>query len=33
MANTTTPLTITEVKQAKPRDKEYSLADGGGHLT
>ena len=30
MANTTTPLTNTEVKQAKPRDKEYSLADGGG---
>lgn len=32
MAKTTTPLTNTEVKQAKPRDKEYSLADGGGLL-
>jgi len=30
MANTTRPLTNTEVKQAKPREKEYNLADGGG---
>jgi integrase len=30
MANTTKPLTNTEVKQAKPRDKEYNLADGNG---
>jgi integrase len=30
MARTTKPLTNTEVKQAKPRDKEYNLADGGG---
>lgn len=28
MARTTKPLTDTEIKQAKPRDKEYSLADG-----
>ena len=30
MANTTRPLTNTEVKQAKPREKEYNLADGSG---
>ncbi|MBT3529707.1 MAG: tyrosine-type recombinase/integrase [Gammaproteobacteria bacterium] len=30
MANTTKQLTNTEVKQAKPRDKEYYLADGKG---
>ena len=30
MANTTRPLTNTEVKQAKPRQKEYNLADGNG---
>ena len=30
MANTTKPLTNTEVKQAKPKAKEYNLADGGG---
>jgi len=30
MANSTTPLTNTEVKQAKPKTKEYNLADGGG---
>lgn len=30
MANTTKPLTNTEVKQARPKDKEYNLADGGG---
>ena len=28
MARRTNPLTNTEVKQAKPRDKEYNLADG-----
>ena len=30
MANTTKPLTNTEVKQAKPREKEHNLADGNG---
>jgi len=30
MARTTKPLTNTEVKQAKPKDKEYNLADGAG---
>ena len=30
MARTTKPLTNTEVKQAKPKDKVYSLSDGGG---
>lgn len=30
MANSTKPLTNTEVKQARPRAKEYNLADGGG---
>jgi hypothetical protein len=30
MANTTKQLTNSEVKQAKPRDKEYYLADGKG---
>ena len=30
MARTTLPLTNTQVKNAKPKDKEYSLADGGG---
>ena len=30
MANTTKPLTNTEVKQNKPRKKEYNLADGNG---
>jgi hypothetical protein len=30
MPNSTKPLTNTEVKQAKPRPKEYNLADGGG---
>lgn len=30
MARTTRPLTNTEVKQAKPREKEYNLADGNG---
>ena len=30
MARVTTPLTNTEVKQAKPKDKEYNLADGDG---
>jgi hypothetical protein len=30
MANTTKPLTTTEVKQAKPREKEHNLADGNG---
>ncbi len=28
--NVTTPLTATEIRLAKPRDKEYSLADGKG---
>lgn len=30
MANTTRPLTDTEVKQARPREKEYNLGDGKG---
>ncbi len=30
MARTATPLTNTEVKQAKPRDKDYELSDGDG---
>ena len=30
MARTTKPLTPTEVNQAKPKDKEYNLADGDG---
>lgn len=30
MARTTKPLTNTEVKQAKPKDREYNLADGQG---
>ena len=30
MSRTTTPLTNTEVKHAKPKDKEYNLVDGDG---
>ncbi len=30
MARSTRPLTNTEAKQAKPKDKQYSLADGQG---
>jgi integrase len=30
MARTTKPLTNTEVQHAKPRDKVYTLSDGGG---
>ena len=30
MGRTTQPLTNTQVKNAKPKSKEYSLADGGG---
>ena len=30
MARTTKPLTNTEVKQAKPKNKVYTLSDGGG---
>ncbi len=30
MAKITKPLTNTEVKQAKARDKEYNLSDGDG---
>ena len=30
MANSTKPLTNTEIKNAKPREKEYNLADGNG---
>ena len=30
MAIITKPLTNTEVKQAKPKDKVYTLSDGGG---
>ncbi len=30
MAKTTKPLTNTEVKQAKPKEKPYKLFDGAG---
>jgi hypothetical protein len=30
MARVTKPLTNTEVKQAKPKEKEFNLVDGGG---
>jgi hypothetical protein len=30
MARIAKPLTNTEIKQAKPRDKVYALIDGGG---
>ncbi len=30
MARTTKPLTNTEVKQAKSKEKVYTLSDGGG---
>jgi len=30
MPRITTPLTDTKLKQAKPKDKEYNLVDGGG---
>ncbi len=30
MARKTTPLTATQIKQAKQKDKEYKLSDGGG---
>jgi len=30
MPRTTKPLTNTEVKQAKPKDKDYTLSDGNG---
>lgn len=30
MARTTRPLSDTEIKKARPKDKEYNLADGGG---
>ena len=32
MARRTTPLTDTEIKKAKPKEKEYSLCDGHGLL-
>lgn len=32
MARLTTSLTATQIKQAKPKDKEYTLADGNGLL-
>ena len=32
MARTTKPLSETEIRQAKPQEKEYTLADGGGLL-
>ena len=32
MARRTTPLTDTEIKKAKPKEKEYSLCDGYGLL-
>ena len=30
MARKITPLTATQIKQAKPKDKDYKLSDGGG---
>ena len=30
MARLAKPLSDTEIKTAKPKDKEYNLADGGG---
>ncbi|WP_181415895.1 integrase arm-type DNA-binding domain-containing protein [Gilliamella apicola] len=30
MARKALPLTDTQIKAAKPRDKDYSLFDGGG---
>jgi hypothetical protein len=30
MARTTKPLTNTEVQHAKPKEKEFNLADGNG---
>ena len=30
MPKIVTPLTDTQVKNAKPKDKPYKLADGGG---
>ncbi|MEX2962032.1 integrase arm-type DNA-binding domain-containing protein [Microbulbifer sp. TYP-18] len=30
MAKQAKPLTNTEIKQAKPKDKEYNLVDGDG---
>lgn len=30
MARTTKPLTDTEIKKAKPKDKIYTLSDGHG---
>ena len=30
MARKITPLTATQIKQAKPREKDYKLSDGGG---
>ena len=32
MTRTTTPLTDTEIKRAKPKEKEYTLSDGRGLL-
>ncbi len=32
MTRTTTPLNDTEIKRAKPKEKEYTLTDGGGLL-
>ena len=30
MAKSTLPLTNTEIKNAKPKEKDYKLFDGGG---
>ena len=30
MPRVTRPLSTTEIKAAKPREKDYSLCDGGG---
>lgn len=33
MPKLATPLTDTEVKNAKPKDKTYTLGDGGRHVS
>ena len=30
MARRITPLTATQIKQTKPKEKDYKLSDGGG---
>ncbi len=33
MARKATPLTTTQIKAAKPAEKEYTLQDGGGFFS